>query len=110
VPVVADPEAISFIADRGGRLYVYADVAGLKHVKTHPPDDPSITFIQIEADGFVMYVANDIERPKTWEVRFGRFPFHHVDVLWDGHQPGLAAGDHNNVPGWWRPRLSESED
>ncbi|HLY86450.1 MAG TPA: hypothetical protein VKO84_08070 [Gaiellaceae bacterium] len=40
--VVTDPEAVSFIADRGGRLYVYADASGLEHVKTEAPDDPSI--------------------------------------------------------------------
>jgi len=58
--VVADPEAVSFIAEHGGRLYVYADAAGLKHVKTEPPREASIRFEQIEADGFLMYVEEDI--------------------------------------------------
>jgi hypothetical protein len=58
------PEAVTFIAERGGRLYVYADAAGLKHVKTEPPPDPSIRFEQIEADGFLMYVEDGLD-PRT---------------------------------------------
>jgi hypothetical protein len=86
--VVADPEAVAFIAEHGGSLYVYADSSGLKHVKTAAPSDPSIRFDQIEADGFLMYVEDDIEHPDTWNVKFHHVPYHHVDVLWDGHQPG----------------------
>jgi len=88
VSVVADPEAVSFIAEHGGRLYVYTDSAGLKHVKTEPPDDRSIRFEEIDADGFVMYVEDDIVRPETRNVKFHHLPYHHVDVLWDGHEPG----------------------
>jgi hypothetical protein len=88
VGVVADREAVAFIADHGGCLYVYADSAGLEHVKTEAPDDPSIQLEQIQADGFVMFVEADIVHPKTWKVRFHRFPYHHVDVLWDGRYPG----------------------
>jgi hypothetical protein len=92
VPVLADPEAVSFIAERGGSLYVFADRAGLKHVKTEPPGDHSIRFKQIDARGFVLYVEDDIYEPITWMIKFRRLPYHHVDVLWDGDQPGLAAG------------------
>jgi len=90
--VVADPDAVSFITERGGRLYVYADHAGMKHVRTEPPRDPSIRFEQIEADGFLMYVEYDIDKPETWNVKFHHLPYHHVDVLWDGHQPGPGTG------------------
>jgi hypothetical protein len=54
--VVADPEAVSFIAEHGGRLYVYADAGDLKHVKTTRPDDESQEFEEIEANGFLLYV------------------------------------------------------
>jgi hypothetical protein len=64
----------------------------MKHVRTEPPRDSSIRFEQIEADGFLMYVEDDIDRPNTWNVKFHHLPFHHVDVLWDGHQPGPASG------------------
>jgi hypothetical protein len=65
VAVVADPEAVSFISERGGRLYVYADHAGMKHVRSEQPSDSSIRFERIEADGFLMYVEDDIEQPET---------------------------------------------
>lgn len=94
VSVDADPEAVAFIGEHGGHLYVYADSAGLKHVKTDAPSDPSIQFEQVQADGFVMFVETDIAQPETWNVKFHRFPYHHVDVLWDGNQPGPAWRSH----------------
>jgi len=90
--VVADPEAVSYIAARGGRLYVYADASGLKQVKTEPPSDPAIRFKQITAVSFLFYVEDDIEEPATWDVKFRHVPYHRVDVLWDGQQPGSAFG------------------
>lgn len=90
--VLADPEAVAFIAERGGQLYVYADAAGLKHVKTEAPDNPSLHFEQVNADGFVMFVEDDLLQPETWHVKFRHVPYHHVDVLWDGHQPGPTIG------------------
>jgi hypothetical protein len=62
--IVADPEAVSFTAQHGERLYVYADAAGLKHVRTERPHDSSIRFETIDADGFQMYVEDDIEPPE----------------------------------------------
>ena len=86
--VIAEPKAVSFIAERGGFLYVYTVGDGLKRVRTEPPRDSSIRFDQIEAEGFVMYVEDALGRPDTWNVKFHRWPYPHVDVLWDGHQPG----------------------
>ena len=97
--VVADREALSFIAENGGRLYVYADAAGLKHVKTKPPDDVSLQFEEVEADGFLMYVEADIVRPEVWDVKFHHLPYHHVDVLWDGDQPGGPATAYGTTAG-----------
>lgn len=83
-------EAVSFIAERGGGLYVWADDGGLKEVKTEPPNDRSISFDQIEAEGFILFVATDIKKPETWNVTSHHIPWRHVDVLWDGHQPGVG--------------------
>jgi hypothetical protein len=83
--VIADPKAVSLIAAHGGRLYVYADGSGQKHVQTEAPNDPSIRFTQIEADGFEMYVQEGIKHPEVWDVTFSRMPYHHVDVVWEGH-------------------------
>ena len=95
--VVADREAVSFIAEHGGRLYLYADAAGLKRVKMEPPDDDSLRFEEIEANGFVMYVEADIVRPAVWNVKLRRLPYRRVDVLWDGQQPGPSYGATNDA-------------
>jgi hypothetical protein len=89
--VVADPEAVAFIAEHGGRLYIYTDGAGMKHVKTEPPHNASLRFEHVEADGFLMYVQDDLAQPDTWNVKFRHLPYHHIDVLWDGDQPGLVS-------------------
>lgn len=60
----------------------------MKHVKTEAPDDLSLRFGEVEADGFLMYIEDDIVRPETWNVKLHHLPYHHVDVLWDGHQSG----------------------
>ena len=70
----------------------------MKRVKTQPPQDGSIRFEQIKADGFLMYVEDNITRPDRWVVKFRRMPNRHVDVLWDGHQPGHTAVQPTNAP------------
>jgi hypothetical protein len=89
--VVADPDAVRFIAEHGGRVYVYADRAGMKQVKTEAPHDPSLQFEQINGYGFQLFVETDIVRPETWNVKLRHLPHQHVDVLWDGRQPGGAV-------------------
>jgi hypothetical protein len=84
VSVVADSKAVSFIVEHGSRLYVYADASGQNHVVTEAPNDPSIRFEPVEADGFLMYVADGIERPETWTIEFHHVPSHHVQIHWDG--------------------------
>jgi len=111
VAIVADPQAVSFIADNGGRLYVYADASDLKHVKTAPPADAAIRFKQIEADGFTLYVEDDMVEPQTWTVVFHHLPWPHVDVLWEGRQPGLSGNSMAPFPNpnlrWLREQLRE---
>jgi hypothetical protein len=91
VAVIADPEAVQFIAEHGGRVYVYADRGGMKRVKTMAPDDTSLQFEQIDGDGFQLFVESGLVQPETWWVEYRHFPHRHVDVLWDGHQPGGAV-------------------
>ncbi len=86
--VEADPETVQFIAEHGGRVYVYAVGDGLKQVKTETPDDRSIQFEQIDGDGFQLFVESDLAQPETWNVVLRHFPHQHLDVLWDGQQPG----------------------
>jgi hypothetical protein len=100
VSVVADPDAAQFIAEHGGRVWVYADGAGMKHVKTHVPHDLSLQFEQIDGDGFQLLVESDLMQPETWNVVLHHFPHRHVDVLWDGHQPGPTSFAPGGSPGW----------
>jgi hypothetical protein len=90
VAVVGDPEALQFIAEHGGRVYVYAVGAGLKRVSTVAPDDTSIRFDRIDGDGFQLFVESDFPQPQTWNLVLRRFPRRHLGVLWDGDQPGYA--------------------
>lgn len=90
--VVADPEAVSFIAQHGGRRYVYADAAGLKHVKTQPPDDPSLQLLEIEADGFLMYVEADLDRPDVWNVKFHHLPFAAIKLALEARRHAPLTG------------------
>jgi hypothetical protein len=97
--VVADPEAVSFIAAHGGRLYVCGDASGPKCVKAEPPDDPSVRFEQVAAAGFLMYVEAGIAPPERWTVTFRRVPHDRVEVLWDGRQYILLRGE---PFAWWK--------
>jgi hypothetical protein len=92
VAVVADPDAVRFIAENGGRVWVYADRAGLKHVRTMAPEEASLQFEEVEGDGFLLFVESDLVQPETWWVELRHFPHRHIDVLWDGHQPGSSVG------------------
>jgi hypothetical protein len=111
VPVVADPRAVSFIVEHGGSLYVYADASGQKHVATEAPNDPSIRFEQIEADGFLMYVADGTERPETWTVEFRHLPSHHVQIHWDGRpeHPDVEEAVCMVVGHHWEPDPASKE-
>lgn len=83
--VLADPKAASLIQAHGGRLYVYADASGPKHVQTEAPNDPSIRLTPIDADGFLMYVQDGIKHPATWSVTVSHIPHQHLDVVWESH-------------------------
>lgn len=89
--IQADPDAVTFIVEHGSRLYVWADAGGLKHVSTTAPDERELRFDRLSAPGFHLYVATDMTRPKTWNLRLRHLPRRHVDVLWDGDQPGRAV-------------------
>ena len=73
-------------ARRGVWVYVVGD--GLKQVKTSASDDTGMRFEQIDADGFQLFVESDLVQPETWTVVLRHLPHRHVDVLWDGGQPG----------------------
>jgi hypothetical protein len=91
IKIVADDDAREFVVEHGGNVYVWASDAGLKHVATHPPDDP-IEFETIEGDGITLHQDVAIEDPTTeWKLVIRHLPLRHVDALWDGWEPGISA-------------------
>ncbi len=108
---LVDPKAVSFIAEHGGSLHVYADASGRKHVTTEAPNDPSIRFEQIEADGFLMFVEVGIEHAQTWTVEFDHLPHPHLEVAWEGHpeHPLVARTVCTVVGHRWKPDPDSEE-
>ena len=96
VKVEASTDAVKFIRDNGGRLFVWADDDGLKHVKLQAPDHP-VDFKQIACDSFDFNVAVDIAHASFWEIVLHHFPHRYVDALWDGWAP--AVGGHGGLGG-----------
>ena len=88
--VRASPEAVAFIVEHAGRVFVWANNAGMRHVKLHPPAEP-VEFKQLPCDGFEFNVATDIADPVFWKVVLRHLPHRHVDALFDGDQPYLAG-------------------
>jgi len=86
--VEIDPDAAALINEKGGRLYVWIDSAGMKHVHTHPPHH-EVTWSELRESGIELFVDDTIEAPPIWVIRFHRLPFHHIEVLWDGVVPNL---------------------
>jgi hypothetical protein len=62
--VEATRDAIDFIRDHGGRLFVWVDAAGLKHVRPHPPAGV-VEFVQVPCTAFELNVdASIVEAPR----------------------------------------------
>ena len=81
VTIRADPRAVEFIRDHGGRLFVWAGDAGIEHETTRPR--AGVAFDELQADGFTLYVDRSIEMPHGWRLVFHRFPTPHVRALWN---------------------------
>src|SRR5579884_3425132 len=83
VDVKASPNAVEFIEEHGGRLYVWADDSGLEHVRTEPPDHP-VDFAERSCGGFDLYVDRTIAAPqRQWTIVYHHFPFQHVEAIRD---------------------------
>ncbi|MDP9285726.1 MAG: hypothetical protein M3P41_12375 [Actinomycetota bacterium] len=85
--VVADADVVDFISDHGGEVFVWADGAGLKHVRVERPDN-DVNFLSIPAEGFRLLVDSEIDPPTEWKIVLRHFPHGHVDALYDGVSPG----------------------
>jgi hypothetical protein len=90
--IVATPAAAAFVRERGGRLFVWLDEAGLKCVSTDPPEvERQFRPVYASGLGFSLYEDEQIGEPATWKIVFRRFPHRHADALWNGY--GGVGGD-----------------
>jgi hypothetical protein len=85
--VVADPDAVEFVAEHGGEVFVWADDAGLKHVRVERPDN-DVSFRSVPASDLSLFVDREIDPPLEWKLVLRHFPHRHVDALYDGVSPG----------------------
>jgi hypothetical protein len=84
--VRAEPDAAAFIRQRGGRLYIWIDGAGVKRVRVRPPRS-KIEFCTVAANGFELLHDVRIDRPSLWAISLKRFPLRHIEALYNGEEP-----------------------
>jgi hypothetical protein len=90
ITIVANDDAREYVAEHGGKVYVWIHESGLKHVATHPPDEAT-DWDTIEGEGITLYVDTEIQEPTShWRVVVKHFPLKHVDAIWDGWEPGIS--------------------
>jgi hypothetical protein len=89
--VQADEAATEFAVEHGGEIYVWASEAGLKHVSEQAPDHQA-DWRRLPGQGFTLLVDDaTIEEPDEWVVVLRHIPHKHLDVLWDGWEPGVSG-------------------
>lgn len=86
--VIASPEAVRLVQDRGGKLYVWAK-------KTHCCGG-SVTFLEtssragersfrrVPVDGIELYLDERMREPNELELDVGGLRRKHVHAYWDG--------------------------
>lgn len=86
--VVASAEAVAFVRERGGRLFMWPQSARCcpsvlwLESSTEPRDDR--VFHRVPADGFELYLPMKMQEPEELEIAVRRFPHRHVEGYWDG--------------------------
>jgi hypothetical protein len=76
------------ILEKGGKLYIWIDGAGMKHVHPHPPGH-EVAWSELSGSGIEVFVDPGIDPPPTWVIVLHHVPYRHVDALWDGDVPGV---------------------
>jgi hypothetical protein len=88
--VVASSEAVAFVRERGGRLFLWPtrtrccrSVTWRLESSTEPRSDRE--FRRVPADGFELYLPAHMTRePEKLEIELRRFPRRHVQGYWNG--------------------------
>jgi hypothetical protein len=83
VEIEATADAVEFITEHGGNLYVWADEVGLEHASPKQPGGDH-EFTEYPAEGFTFHLDTSVGEPDWWKIEFHHFPHKHVTALWDG--------------------------
>ncbi len=88
--VVASPEAVALVRERGGRLFLWPERAGCcggfgMRLRSSTEPAPDREFRRVPTDGFELYLPAQLRRePEKLEIDVRRFPRRHVEGYWDG--------------------------
>jgi hypothetical protein len=85
--IEAGEHALEFIAEHGGKLYIWIDEADFGHASPTPPDR-EIEWVELSEDGFTLYQDAAIGSPDWWKLEFHHLPRAHVTAIWDGGRLG----------------------
>jgi hypothetical protein len=89
VRVVASEEARRYVAERGGRIYVWLSSSGCCHSvpRLDSGTEPKAgrEFRRVAAEDFEVWFPQKLERlPSELHVEVHRFPRRRVEAYWDG--------------------------
>jgi len=88
VLIVASDEARKYVAERGGRLYVWLSTSACCHPvprldsATEPKTDRE--FRRVAEDDFEVWAPLNARLPNELHVEVHRFPRRRVEAYWDG--------------------------
>jgi hypothetical protein len=83
--------ATDALRKRGSHLYIWADQAGMIHVRTKPPSK-SANFETVERDGLAIHIESEIKPPTRWVITHTRLPWPHFNALYDPVEHGDRVG------------------
>jgi len=86
--VDASPESLALVAERGGRLYVWArrtrccsGALTLLQTSSEPRGRP---FRRVPAEGLELYLDERLREPEVLELDVGGLRHKHVHAYWNG--------------------------
>ncbi len=83
VTLDVSPDAAQFIRQRGGRLFIWVDHAGLLHKSFQAPENQRNEWTESLAHGIHVSVAASAGEAHFWRVAFRRFPWKQLNVTSD---------------------------
>ncbi|HEY4349372.1 MAG TPA: hypothetical protein VGM80_17485 [Gaiellaceae bacterium] len=85
--IEASEKALEFIAEHGGKLYIWSDGSDFGHASPTPPEE-QIDWIEYAEDGYTVYQDAAIGSPDWWRIEFHHLPTSHLTAIWDGGRLG----------------------